>query len=58
MSFDAFMRFVAQAGACRTADSDWRLYERLKADLVRQFPAIEPRQYQAAINAISRAAGV
>lgn len=58
MSLDAFMRFVAQAGACRTADSDWRLYERLKADLVRQFPALEPRQYQAAINAISRAAGV
>lgn len=58
---DPYARFLARLpaiGACRQHDEDWQLYERLKADLVRQCPSIAPPQYQAAISAIACAAGV
>lgn len=55
--FEQFMVLVAAVGANR-AKGDIRLYERLKNDLNRDCPDLAPGQYETAITAISRAAGV
>jgi hypothetical protein len=53
-----FMALVRQMGAARRNDSDYRLYESLKRDFVRDFPLATQAEYEAAMRAISRAAGV
>lgn len=54
-------RFVALAsviGAARADGPDWSAYERLKRDFVRQCPDATPDEYERAMQAIARAAGV
>ena len=58
---DPFTRFLAHVrgmGLTRIERSDYRLYEQMKAELLRDFPGLEPAQYERAIRVISRAAGV
>lgn len=58
---DPYTRFLTRLpalGACRQHDEDWQLYERLKRDLARECPGLDPDRYDAAISAIARAAGV
>lgn len=58
---DAYTRFLALVrtmGAARRVDCDYRLYERLKGEFVRDFPSASPAEYEQAMRAISRAAGV
>ena len=52
-----FMALVRQMGAARRNDCDYRLYESLKRDFVRDFPLATQAEYEAAMRAISRAAG-
>lgn len=54
-------RFIALATvihAWRPSEADWTLYERLKRDFVRQCPDATPDEYDSAMQAIARAAGV
>jgi hypothetical protein len=54
-------RFVALAsviGAARADGPDWPAYERLKRDFVRQCPDATQSEYEQAMRAIARAAGV
>jgi hypothetical protein len=55
---DQFVSHVIKIGALRGRDPDWPLYERLKADLTRDHPGLTQREYERAILAIARAAGV
>lgn len=55
---DAFLRYAATLSAYRTSGADYALYERLKGDLVRHCPDLEPAEYDRAIRAIARLAGV
>lgn len=55
---DAFLRHAATLSAYRTRGADYALYERLKGDLVRHCPDLEPTEYELAIRAIARLAGV
>lgn len=55
---DAYLRHAATLSAYRTRGADYGLYERLKGDLVRHCPDLEPAEYERAIRAIARLAGV
>lgn len=55
---DEFVSRAIKIGALRGRDPDWTLYERLKADLDRDHPDLTHREYERAILAIARAAGV
>lgn len=55
---DAFLRHTASLSAYRTRGADYALYERLNGDLVRHCPDLEPAEYDRAIRAIARFAGV
>ena len=58
---DAYTRFLALVrtmGAARRVDSDYRLYEEMKRQFQRDFPEAAPAEYERAMRAISRAAGV
>lgn len=55
---DAFLRHAATLSAYRARGADYALYESLKRDLVRHCPDIEPAEYERAIRAIARFAGV
>jgi len=54
----AFFGMVRQLGAARAADADYRLYERLKREFIRDFPAATSAEYERAMGEISKAAGV
>jgi len=51
------LRRVRGPGLARTETPDYRLYERMKADMVREFPALSPQDYQRAIRVITEACG-
>lgn len=53
----AFIVRVRRFGAMRD-EANYRLYEALKADLQREFPAATPAEYTSACQAISRACNV
>lgn len=58
---DAYTRFLALVrtmGAARRVDCDYRLYETLKSEYRRLFPSATPAEYERAMRAISKAAGV
>lgn len=58
---DAYTRFLALVrtmGAARRVDCDYRLYEEMKRQFQRDFPNASPAEYEQAMRAISRAAGV
>ena len=55
---DAYLRHAATLSAYRTRGADYALYERLKGDLVRHCPDLEPAEYERAIRCLSRLAGV
>lgn len=52
----AFLARARQMGALR-AGADWRLYERLKADFVRDFPGASQAEYEHAMRVIAGAVG-
>lgn len=56
--YTRFLSLVRAMGAARLVDCDYRLYERLKGEFVRDFPEAAPAEYEQAMRAISRAAGV
>lgn len=53
-----FMALVRQMGAARRNDCDYRLYESLKRDFVRDFPCLTGAEYDRAVVAIAAATGV
>ena len=53
-----YLARVRQIGSARSSDADYGLYERLKREFVKEFPAAAPEQYEAAVLCIARAAGV
>lgn len=53
-----FLARVRQQGAQRYVRADYRLYEQLKHEFVREFPAALPSEYDQAMRAIAEAAGV
>lgn len=55
---DQFVTRAIEIGAARQYDPDWALYERLKSELGRDYPNLTPQEYERAILAIARAAGV
>lgn len=55
---DQFVTRAIQVGAQRSLDPDWTLYERLKSELNRDYPNLTPQEYERALLAIARAAGV
>lgn len=52
------MAFLATVSASRDDGPSWALYERLKRDFVRQCPDATTDEYERAMQAIARAAGV
>lgn len=54
----AFMRHARHLAAQRSRCADHALYERLKADLNREVPGLEPVEYERAIRILARVAGV
>lgn len=57
-AYERFMTRLAVHAAQRPADGSWALYERLKMDFMSAVPACSQEQYEAAMKAIARAAGV
>jgi len=55
---ERFMSFLATVSASRDDGPSWALYERLKRDFVRQCPGATQSEYEQAMRAIARAAGV
>lgn len=55
---DRFLSLAAVIGAARADRPSWPAYERLKRDFVRQCPDATPDEYDSAMQAIARAAGV
>ena len=55
---DAYLRHAAALSAYRTKGADYALYTRLKNDLMRHCPDLEPAEYDRAIRAIARLSGV
>lgn len=49
---------LEQIGAHRPHRADYAAYERLKAELVREFPCLTSAEYERAVMVIARAAGV
>jgi hypothetical protein len=52
------LRVVRTIGAHRPAAPDYVAYGRMKAELVRDFPDLEPAEYSRAVREIARATGV
>lgn len=57
-AYDRFMGLMTHLAAMRADRPCVALYERWKADFVRDCPDATPEQYAAAMQAIARAAGV
>ena len=55
---ERFVALAAVIGAARADGPDWAAYERLKRDFVRQCPGATQSEYEQAMRAIARAAGV
>lgn len=55
---ERFLAFVAGIAAVRHGGPSWPTYERLKGDFLRQCPDATPDEYERAMQAIARAAGV
>lgn len=55
---EAFLARVRELGYLRDGRPNYRLYDALKADLMRDFPALHPGEYTRAVQVIARAAGV
>lgn len=56
--FERHLRRVRGMGLARVEAPDYRLYERPKAEFVRDFPAATPQEYERAMRVIAEAAGV
>ena len=56
--YTRFMRLVASLAAMRNGAGRYDLYERLKGEFQRDVPDATPEQYEQAMPAIARAAGV
>lgn len=55
---DRWIARVRQIGAHRPHQADYAAYERLKAELVREFPCLTGAEYERAVAAIAKATGV
>ncbi len=55
---DDFVSRSIKIGAMRSLDLDLALYERLKAELYKDHPNLTPQEYERALLAIARVAGV
>ena len=55
---ERFLAFVAGIAAVRHGGPSWPTYERLKGDFARQCPGATQSEYEQAMRAIARAAGV
>lgn len=55
---DRWLARVRQIGAHRPGRADYAAYERLKGELVRDFPCLTGAEYDRAVAAIAKAAGV
>ena len=55
---ERFVALAAVIGAARSDGPDWAAYERLKRDFVRQCHDATTDEYERAMQAIARAAGV
>lgn len=55
---DRWLARVRQIGAHRPGRADYTAYERFKAELMREFPAISSDDYARAVMAIAAATGV
>jgi len=56
--YTRFLALVRTMGAARRVDYDYRLYEEMKRQFQRDFPGASPAEYERAMRAISKAAGV
>lgn len=52
------LRVVRQIAAQRPAGPNYAAYERLKAELVREFPCLTGAEYDRAVAVIAKATGV
>lgn len=57
-ALERWLARVRQIGAHRPHRADYAAYERLKAELVREFPCLTGAEYERAVAAISQATGV
>lgn len=55
---DRWIARVRQIGAHRPHRADYAAYERLKAELVREFPCLTGAEYDRAVAAVAAATGV
>lgn len=55
---DRWIARVRQIGAHRPHRADYAAYERLKAELVREFPCLTGAEYERAVAMIAKATGV
>jgi len=55
---DRWIARVRQIGAHRPHRADYAAYERLKGELVREFPCLTGAEYERAVAVIAKATGV